>query len=108
MKREYPSTPAEAFEASIEGSYYGELMAKAELQGRVGAFKAVPDLAVNTAWDIGVGDSTAIWFWQKPKGKIYLVGYFEASGEGLPYYVDQLEQYRKRLGWTYGQHFFAP
>ena len=104
MKREYPSTPAEAFEASIEGAYYSEQMAKAELQGRIGPFKAVPELPVNTAWDLGVGDATSIWFWQKLKDKIYLVGYFEASGEGLPYYVDVLEQYRRRLGWTYGQH----
>jgi hypothetical protein len=104
MKREYPSTPEEAFEASIEGAYYAEQMAQAELQGRVGPFKALPELPVHTAWDIGVGDSTAIWFWQKPQGKIYLVGYFEASGEGLPYYVDMLEQYRRRLGWTYGRH----
>jgi phage terminase large subunit len=33
------------------------------------------------------------------------VGYFEASGEGLPYYVDMLEHYRRRLGWKYGRHF---
>jgi hypothetical protein len=104
MKREYPSTPAEAFEASIEGAYYAEQLAKAELQGRIGPFKAVPELPVNTAWDIGVGDATAIWFWQKLKDKIYLVGYYENSGEGLPYYIDVLEQYRRRLGWTYGQH----
>ena len=31
MKREYPSTPEEAFEASIEGAYYSELLAKAVL-----------------------------------------------------------------------------
>jgi hypothetical protein len=104
MKREYPSTPAEAFEASIEGAYYSEQLAKAELQGRIGQFTAVPELPVNTAWDIGVGDATSIWFWQKLAGKIYLCGYFEASGEGLPYYVDVLEQYRRRLGWTFGQH----
>lgn len=104
MKREHPSTPAEAFEASIEGAYYAEQLAQAELQGRVGPFKALPELPVHTAWDLGVGDATSIWFFQKPKGKIYLVGYFEASGEGLPFYVDMLDQYRRRLGWTYGSH----
>jgi hypothetical protein len=104
MKREYPSTPAEAFEASIEGAYYAQQMAQAELQGRVGAFAALPELAVNTAWDIGVGDATAIWFWQRARDGIYVVGYYENSGEGLPHYIDVLEQYRRRLGWTYGQH----
>jgi hypothetical protein len=104
MKREYPSTPAEAFEASIEGAYYSEQLAKAELQGRIGPFTAVPELPVSTAWDIGVGDATSIWFWQKSREGIYLVGYFQAAGEGLPYYVDVLKQYQQRLGWTYGQH----
>jgi hypothetical protein len=104
MKREYPSTPAEAFEASIEGAYYAQQLAQAELQGRIGGFKASPDLPVNTAWDLGVGDSTAIWFWQKLRDQIKLVGYFEASGEGLPFYIDVLKDYQRRHGWTYASH----
>src|SRR5262245_15242619 len=104
MKREYPSTPAEAFEASIEGAYYAQQMAQAELQGRIGAFTAVPGLPVNTAWDLGVGDSTAIWFWHRVTGKIYRVGYYENSGEGLPHYVDVLKQYQSRFGFQYGDH----
>jgi hypothetical protein len=104
MKREYPSTPAEAFEASIEGAYYSKELAQAELQGRVGPFKASPELPVSTAWDLGVGDATGIWFWQRLRDKIQLVGYYENSGEGLPHYVEVLKQYRQRHGWTYASH----
>ncbi len=43
MKREYPSTPEEAFEASLEGAYYADQLAAAELQGRIGEF--LPSLA---------------------------------------------------------------
>ena len=106
MKREYPSTPEEAFEAALEGAYYAEQLAQAELQGRVGEFKAQPELPVNTAWDIGVSDSTAIWFFQIAHGKLAIVGYYENSGEGLPFYVGKLNEYRERLGWTYGDHIF--
>jgi hypothetical protein len=60
MKREFQSTPAEAFEASIEGAYYSKELAQAELQGCIGAFKAAPKLPVSTAWDLGVGDATSI------------------------------------------------
>ena len=71
MKREYPSTPEEAFEASVEGAYYGQELAAAELQGRIGHFPASPELPVHTAWDIGRGDYTAIWFWQRrPVGRL--------------------------------------
>jgi hypothetical protein len=104
MKREYPSTPAEAFEASIEGAYYSEQLAQAEMQGRIGEFTAAPELPINTAWDLGIGDATAIWFWQKIQNEIRIVGYFEASGEGLPFYADVLRQYQRRLGWQYGDH----
>ena len=40
MKREYPSTPEEAFEAALKGAYYADQMAAAELQGRIGEHKA--------------------------------------------------------------------
>ena len=50
-------------------------------------------MPVNTAWDIGVGDENAIWFWQKLHGKIGIVGYYQNSGEGLPFYVGKLEEY---------------
>jgi hypothetical protein len=33
MRREYPSTPEEAFEASIEGAYFAEQLTAAEFQG---------------------------------------------------------------------------
>src|SRR5262249_51444524 len=60
MRREYPSTPEEAFEASIEGAYFADQMAAAELQGRIGKHRLLPGVPVNTAWDIGVGDYTSI------------------------------------------------
>jgi hypothetical protein len=104
MKREYPSTPQEAFEGAVDGAYYAEQMAKAELDGRIGNHKAIADLPINTSWDIGVGDSTAIWFWQQQPGQICLVGYYENSGEGFPFYVRVLRDYATRLGWKYGEH----
>src|SRR5215208_1008699 len=60
MQREYPSTPGEAFEASVEGAYYGAEIAKAEQQARIGHFPAIAGHPVNTAWDIGVGDYTEV------------------------------------------------
>jgi hypothetical protein len=105
MKREYPSTPQEAFEASLEGAYYAEPMAIAETQGRIAEFKAREGVPVHTAWDLGVGDATAIWFFQVIAGKLGLVGYYQNSGEGMPFYLDKLKDCAKRLGWTYGTHF---
>jgi hypothetical protein len=100
MKRKYPSTPEEAFEASVEGAYYGELLAQAELQQGVGEYPADPDLPVHTAWDIGRSDYTAIWFFQRQLKKLRLVGYFQNSGEGMPYYADELHKLYAAKGWN--------
>lgn len=100
MKREYPSTSAEAFEASIEGAYYSQQMAVAEQQGRVGEHKAIKGLPVNTAWDIGRSDYTSIWFWQRTHGQIRVVGFFQNCGEGMPYYAEEVKRLYEKNGWS--------
>lgn len=100
MKREFPSTPKEAFEASVEGAYYGALMEAAETRGAIGHFPADPNFPVHTAWDIGRGDHTSIWFWQRFIGKVRLVGFFQNSGEGLPYYATEVKKLYKERGWS--------
>src|SRR5215207_6156626 len=106
MQREYPSTPGEAFEASVEGAYYGAEIAKAEQQARIGRFPAIAGHPVNTAWDIGVGDYTVIWFFQIIAGRFRIAGYFQNSGEGMPYYLDEMERMARERGWDLkgGQH----
>lgn len=104
MKREYPATPAEAFEASVEGAYYGKQIAKAELDKRIGLFPWVRGFPVNVAWDIGVGDSTALWFWQEINGRPRLIDYYENSGEGLPHYIAVLESKPYDYGTDYVPH----
>ena len=87
-----------------EGSYYGKLLQQADEQGRIGKVPVEPNLLVNTAWDLGMSDSTAIWFFQHlPVGHIgewRFVDYYEASGEGLAHYAEVLAQ----KGYRYGVH----
>ena len=104
-RREYPSTPEEAFEASVEGAYYSQQMAKVELEGRVGAFDTEPGYPVHTAWDIGIGDDTAIWCFQVLPGRVRLVGYYTNSGVGLVHYLDVLERLAFESLWSYGAHY---
>lgn len=100
MKREYPSTPKEAFENSIEGAYYAKQFTKIYKDGRIcDGFNN--NAKVNTAWDIGVGDSTCIWFYQKIGNEIHLIDYYENSGEGLEHYANVLHQ----KNYDYGRHY---
>lgn len=89
------------FEAGNEGSYYGRLLAAAKDAGKITSVQYDPALPVHTAWDLGVGDATAIWFFQVVGRERRYVDYYENSGEGLPHYVRWLQQ----RGYVYGRHF---
>lgn len=105
---EYPSTAEEAFRQSTEGAYYGKQMLDAWRSGRITEVPIEPGLPVETWWDIGVNDSTAIWFVQRFGLEIRVVDYYANSGEGLPHYADYLtkwqEQHGARVGRAIGPH----
>lgn len=89
------------FSSAIKGAYYGALMAEADSIGRITSVPVDPSTRVHTSWDLGIGDSTAIWFWQVCGREYHLIDYYEASGEALPHYVRELE----RRGYLYGNHY---
>jgi hypothetical protein len=91
-----------SFEAAIRGSYYGDLMAKALEDGRVGNVPYDPAVPVHTAWDLGIGDSTAIVFFQQVGTNIHVIDYYEDSGKALADYVRELQERE----YVYGEHLF--
>lgn len=90
-----------SFEATNESSYYGKLMEKAETDGRIGRVPVMASHAVDTWWDLGIGDSTAIWFSQRVGQEVHLVDYYEAHSEGLAHYAHVLQD----KGYVYGTHY---
>ncbi len=74
------------------------LPADAEREGRVCEFPVEPSLPVECAWDLGIGDSTAIWFFQAVGGEIRVVDFYEASGFGLEHYAKVLANRGYRYG----------
>ena len=94
-----------SFEAAIRGAYYGRAMAEAQRAGRIRGVPHDPALPVDTAWDLGVGDPTAIWFAQLAGPEIHLVDYYEAAGEGLDHYARMLQSRAAERGYVYGSHY---
>ncbi|WP_261338273.1 hypothetical protein [Rhizobium leguminosarum] len=92
MKREYPSTPAEAFEASVEGAYYADQMAVADAEERIGVFPHVEGYPVHTISDIGMDDTNSVWLFQVLPGRVRMIGYFEHTGTGMDGMLDELER----------------
>lgn len=106
MKSEFPSTPDEAFETSLEGAYYKSEMTKARADKRIGELVPYdPSRRVNTFWDLGMDDYTSIIFHQTDGVRHRLIDYYENSGEGLPHYAKILRHKQDELGYIYGTHY---
>ena len=89
-----------SFEAQIRGAYYADLMAEAEEDGRIGNVAYDRAVPVHTAWDIGIGDSTVIWYFQQVGQEIHWIDYYEDSGKPLSDYVIELQEH----DYVYGEH----
>lgn len=90
MTREHPSTPEEAFEASVRGAVFGEELAQARSDGRVGRVPWIKDRPVYTAWDLGVGDATAVWFFQVIRDEVHFIEFYAKVGRGAAYHAKQV------------------
>lgn len=91
-----------SFTSNSEGFYYLSYMDMAEKEGRIGNVPYDPSIPVDTWWDIGVGDSTAIWFTQIVKKEIHVIDFYQYNGVGLEHYA----KYLQKLPYVYGTHHF--
>jgi phage terminase large subunit len=89
-----------SFEAAIVGAYYAQEMKQVTDTGRICAVPYDPAASVISSWDLGIGDSTAIWFAQYIGQEIHIIDYYEASGVGLDHYAKVLFE----KGYHYEQH----
>jgi hypothetical protein len=71
------------FDAAAPGAYYASLLGQAERDGRIGRVPHDPALKVDTAWELGIDDYTAVWFFQQAGREVRAIDYFETTGEGL-------------------------
>ena len=74
------------FNRGQEGAYYGRQMEELARKGHITQVPYDPAVPVRTYWDLGIGDSTAIWWAQFVHKEIHLINYYENSGEGLAHY----------------------
>ena len=83
-----------SFDAAVEGAYYARLLNEAEIANpkRIGHVPHDPALEVHAAWDLGIGDSTAIWLAQFAGREIRLIDYIENNGVALDWYGRALRE----------------
>jgi hypothetical protein len=94
-----------SFDAAIPGSIWGDCVKAAEDQGRVLDFAIDPTVPVQTAWDLGRTDDTAIWWYQITPTRIDIFDHHSSSMKDIPFYMDLLDEKRRTHGITYGTHY---
>lgn len=104
MKQEYPSLPEEAFEAASDGCYYLRIMNQIRQRGQIGNVPFEPSLPVHTAWDLGISDFMAIWYFQVYGQEIRMIDYDEYSGESLQSVITSLSRKPYKYGTHLGPH----
>jgi hypothetical protein len=76
--------------AALVGSVWGDLIESLDKKGSTQPFDR-ESTDVYTSWDIGIGDSTAIWFWRLRGDGVEFIDFFEAHGKPLDFYADEIE-----------------
>ena len=107
----YARNPAEAAHiyggecvSDVEGAIFGEQMKQAQLEGRITDVPYNRTRPVETVWDLGFGDPTAIWFVQPYDGWFHFIDYLEGNHLEIADYVIQLQNKRYVYGLDWVPH----
>lgn len=90
-----------SFEAAVRGAYYGREMNDAEEAQRIASIPYDPRLQVHTAWDLGISDSTVIWFFQTSGRETRVIDVLKGEGVGLDWYAARLQE----RDYVWGTHY---
>jgi phage terminase large subunit len=91
------------FNLGVEGSYYARYLDQMELEGRLGNVPYEPGFRVNTAWDLGMRDSTSIIFFQVIGTTVHIIDTYQNTDHGLEHYIAVVNS--KPWASFYGRHF---
>jgi len=92
-----------SFEAAVRGAYYARELNEAEASDppRITSVPHDPRLLTHTAWDLGMADSTVIWFIQVHGRETRVIDVVKGEGQALDWYVRELQS----RGYLYGKHY---
>jgi len=96
-----------SFTAAIMGAFYAKEMVNVRNSGRIRDFEYVEGIPVHRAWDIGVRDSTAIWWFQVVGNKLLILDYYESNTSSVLHFAHVIEDKNTEYGWVEG-HDYVP
>ena len=90
-----------SFEAAILGAFYGVEMRELADANRITEVKYDPSLQTFTAWDLGLKDDTAIWWYQVVRNEIHVIDSYAVSGSS----IEDIAKVVKSKPYHYGKHY---
>jgi phage terminase large subunit len=81
-----------SFDAAIRGAYYARELATARAEQRIRAVPWEPTVEVETWWDLGHTDATAIVYTQQVGREVHVLDYTEDRGKDLAFYVKAVRE----------------
>ena len=83
------------FHTPVEGAYYGSLINNLEFKQQINDSVIRDDICKTfVSWDLGMGDSTAMFVAQSAGQEIHIIDFLENHGQGLDYYINWLRDNR--------------
>jgi hypothetical protein len=102
VEEHYPDNEDDAItDRNVIGVYYSQQMSAARKEKRITRVPWSPGFEVYTFWDLGVNDSTSIWFMQQIGMEYRFIDYYENVGMGMVHYAKVL----KERDYVYGDHY---
>jgi len=105
MQRDDPEAYNHIWEGEFDKRHFGGIYANGieamRADGRISPVPYKPSVPVITAWDLGRGDSTCIWFAQIVGLQVRIIDYYENNGEDLDHYAKAV----KAKPYTYSKHY---
>lgn len=86
---------------AVEGAIFADELHKAAEERRITRVPVQAGVPVNTFWDLGQSDKTAIWFAQLVGMEYRLVDYYQSEGVKMGHYIEVLA----KRGYAYGDHY---
>lgn len=77
---------------AVDGAIFADEIRKAAEQGRITKVPLQAGVPVQTFWDLGQSDNTAIWFVQIVGMEFRLVEYYQCNGVKMAHYIEQLAE----------------
>lgn len=85
----------------VEGAIFRNELLAVDKERRITEVPYDAGRPVDTYWDLGIADHTSIWFGQSVGFQFRLVDFMDSSGQGLQWYVKQLQN----KPYLYGTHW---